>query len=191
MKSVVKEQMQEINALEAEMQDLKRQLEVRNSVMGGEVPDFMVAQHIGQNKEALQEDLREATEQIEELRKAIEEKKGEIGKMQNSGAPVLDEAQFAGMEPAQRAEAMEKASRQAMVTRMKESARMQNEKKALEGAPPQRPTSSLDPNPPSPVPPTRSSLSRTPARSVQATEWRPQRLWFVWSPHCASCARVI
>ena len=101
MKSVVKEQMQEINALEAEMQDLKRQLEVRNSVMGGEVPDFMVAQHIGQNKEALQEDLREATEQIEELRKAIEEKKGEIGKMQNSGAPVLDEAQFAGMEPAQ------------------------------------------------------------------------------------------
>ena len=43
------------------------------------------------NKEALQEDLREATEQIEELRKAIEEKKGEIGKMQNSGAPVLDE----------------------------------------------------------------------------------------------------
>jgi len=117
MKSVVKEQMQEINALEAEMQDLKKQLEVRNSVLGGEVPDFMVAQHIGQNKEALQDDLREATEQIEELRKAIEEKKADIGKMQNSGAPVLDEAQFAGMEGTQKAEAMEKASRQAMVTR--------------------------------------------------------------------------
>ena len=102
--------------------------------MGGDVPDFMVAQHIGQNKEALQEDLREATEQIEELRKAIEEKKTDIGGMQkNQGAPVLDEAQFAGMEPAQKAEAMEKASRQAMVTRMKESAKMQNEKKALEG----------------------------------------------------------
>ena len=148
MKSVVKEQMQEINALEAEMQDLKKQLEVRNSVLGGEVPDFMVAQHIGQNKEALQDDLREATEQIEELTKAIDEKKTEIGNVQkNSGAPVLDEAQFVGMEPAQKAEAMEKASRQAMVTRMKESAKMQNEKKALEGERQQSRTLTLTPNP--------------------------------------------
>ena len=136
------------------MQDLKKQLEVRNSVLGGEVPDFMVAQHIGQNKEALQDDLREATEQIEELRKAIEEKKSDIGTMQkNSGAPVLDEAQFAGMEPAQKAEAMEKASRQAMVTRMKESAKMQNEKKALEGELQQTLTPTLAPTlAPTPTP---------------------------------------
>ena len=101
--------------------------------MGGDVPDFMVAQHIGQNKEALQEDLREATEQIEELRKAIEEKKTDIGGMQkNQGAPVLDEAQFAGLEPAEKVEAMEKAS--PMVTRMKEmqkEKKMQNEKKPV------------------------------------------------------------
>ena len=84
----------------------------------------------------LQADLREATEQIEELRKAIDKKETDIGGMKNHGAPVLDEAQFAGLEPARKAEAMEKESRKTMVTRMKTMKHVnttKNEKKNLEG----------------------------------------------------------
>ena len=94
-----------------------------------------VVQHHADVQVTLEEDLREANEHIEELRKAIDEKETNISGMQkNHGAPVLDEAQFAGLEPAEKVEAMEKAS--PMVTRMKEmqkEKKMQNEKKALEG----------------------------------------------------------
>ena len=133
MKSVVKEQMQEINSLEAANEELKRQLEVRNSVVGGDVPDFLVAQHITQNKDALKDDLREATEQIEELKRAIDDKGKEITELNSRDAKHIDESQIPpGLDANARADAVEKLQRQAMVAKMQGSAVLQTEKKAFE-----------------------------------------------------------
>merc|ERR1719272_11353 len=126
MKSVVKEQMQEINALEAANEELKKQLEVRNSVVGGDVPDFLVAQHITQNKDALKDDLREATEQIEELRRAIDDKGDELTALNSSDAKKIDESQIPpGLDANARADAVEKLQRQAIVAKMQGSAKLQ------------------------------------------------------------------
>ena len=74
MKAVIKEQMQEISDLQSENEALKRALEDQKNQP---VPDFLVAKHIEVNKEALNDDLKEAAEQIDELRAALDEKKRE------------------------------------------------------------------------------------------------------------------
>ena len=60
MKSLIKEQMAEINDLQSENEALKRMLEEQKNAVASEVPEAMVAKYIAVNKDALQEDIREA-----------------------------------------------------------------------------------------------------------------------------------
>ena len=65
MRAVIKEQMQEISELQSENEELKRALEEAERAKESAVPDdFLIAKHIEVNKEALSEDLKEASEQI-------------------------------------------------------------------------------------------------------------------------------
>ncbi len=132
MKSVIKEQMQEINDLAAENEQLKEALKHRESVAQG-VPDFLQAQHIELNTDALKEELKEGDEQIEELRKAVAEKQAEIQAIQDGAdEPKIDESGLDGLDPQQRAEEMEKRARAVMVERMQNVATLEQEKKSYE-----------------------------------------------------------
>ena len=152
MKAVIKEQMQEISALQQENEDLKAQLEENkkrgSSAADGEIPEYMIAKHIEVNKEALQDDLKEAAEQIEDLKAALEEKRREKLALTSSGADGgadggseadaalfvdPDAPEFAGLEPQAKAEAIEAKRRELMVGRMKAVAENEQEQKAYEG----------------------------------------------------------
>ena len=103
------------------------------------MPDLFTAKHIEVNKEALQDDINDAIEQIEELRRALEEKKKDalsIG-ADDHGADASeqlsgDDALLADMEPQQRAEAIEARRRELMVAKMKRVAENEQEQKAIE-----------------------------------------------------------
>lgn len=49
------------------------------------VPEFLVAEYIAVNKDALQEDIREQAEQIEELRASLEAKRREAAALREAG----------------------------------------------------------------------------------------------------------
>lgn len=127
MKAVIKEQLHEISELQKENEELKLQVENirRSSVTSSEVPDFLIAKHIEVNKEALSEDLKEATEQIAELEKALKAKQREKELLAADDAALLEStsdannaALFATMDSQQRAEAMEAKLKQRMVVKM-------------------------------------------------------------------------
>eukprot|EP00965_Chrysotila_dentata_P087943 2903375-Pleurochrysis_carterae.AAC.1 len=69
MRAVIQEQLTEIADLQSENEKLKRELDERKT-KETEVPDFLIAKHIALNKDALSEDLKEADEQINELKRA-------------------------------------------------------------------------------------------------------------------------
>ena len=86
MRSVIKEQIQEINTLQDENEQLRRELEEEKarkaSVAADDIPDFLIAQHIALNKDALMDDLKEADEEIVALRQALEEKGEEMAALE-------------------------------------------------------------------------------------------------------------
>ena len=55
---------------QSENEQLKKMLEEKAMAAMGDVPDFLIAQHIERNKDALAEDLKEAAEHITDLRQA-------------------------------------------------------------------------------------------------------------------------
>ena len=123
-----------------ENEELKEAMEkIKHDASDHAMPDLFTAKHIEVNKEALQDDINDAIEQIEELRRALEEKKKDalsIG-ADDHGADASeqlsdDDALLADMEPQQRAEAMEARRRELMVAKMKRVAENEQEQKAIE-----------------------------------------------------------
>ena len=132
MKVVIQEQLKDISDLKSENEALKQRLEDERKRQA-EVPDFMIAKHIEVNKEALNDDLREAAEQIDELKQALEAKRLEKLALESGEVTEeIDEAAFAGMNAQQKAEAIEAKQREMMVARMKVSAETDQEMKQLE-----------------------------------------------------------
>ena len=143
MKAVIKEQMKEITDLRSENEELLAQLEQernRRKSDVSDVPAFLVARHIEVNKEALADDLKEAAEQIDELRSALEQKRAEkatlLSQVNGGGEGGVDEALraeleqdalFLTMSPEQQAEAIEAKRRELMVARMKAVAENEQE----------------------------------------------------------------
>ena len=139
MRSVIKEQIQEINTLQDENEQLRRELEEEKarkaSVAADDIPDFLIAQHIALNKDALMDDLKEADEEIVALRQALEEKGEEMAALEATSieeqlAGMTDG--LAGMDGQQAAEIMEQKRNAIMKERMQVKAKLQQEKLAFE-----------------------------------------------------------
>ena len=98
-------------------------------------PDFLIAKHIEVNKEALSDDLKEITEQIDDLRAALANKKSEKMALE---AAALDEADlasdpaFAGMSAQERAEAIEASRRDGALARIKAVAENEQEQRSYD-----------------------------------------------------------
>ena len=136
MKAVIKEQMQEIVSLQEENEVLKRQLEEEKNRATTEVPDFLIAKHIEVNKEALRDDLKEATEQIDELRAALAERKREQQELVESGAGAdleVDESEFEHLCGVERSTAIEAKRRELILDRMRKQAENEQEQRSVEG----------------------------------------------------------
>ena len=136
MRAVIKEQMQEISDLQSENEQLKEKLEEaekRASVAGGDVPTFLIAKHIEVNKDALNDDLKEAASEIEQLREQLQERIREKAELEAATADEgLDEAALAGLSAQERAEAIEARRRAAALERIKAVAENEQEQRALE-----------------------------------------------------------
>ena len=117
MKAVIKEQMQEISDLQKENEELKNMMEELAKRKAEEVAELTNAPLISINKEALKEDIEEAKQQIDDIRKRLEQKKREKEELQ--AKDVHDEIKlsnnedlFAGMDSEQRMEAIETTRRE-------------------------------------------------------------------------------
>ena len=117
MKAVIKEQMQEISDLQKENEELKNMMEELAKRKAEEVAELTNAPLISINKEALKEDIEEAKQQIDDIRKRLEQKKREKEELQ--AKDVHDEIRaganedlFAGMDSEQRMEAIETTRRE-------------------------------------------------------------------------------
>mmetsp|Transcript_8106 Transcript_8106/g.20105 ORF Transcript_8106/g.20105 Transcript_8106/m.20105 type:complete len:1749 (-) Transcript_8106:113-5359(-) len=134
MRAVIKEQMAEINELQSQNMELKRLLEEKTTA-GKEVPDFMVAEYIAVNKDALREDIREQAQQIEELRAALEAKRREAALLksdaESDGLADADDS-LVGMDAQQRAEALEAREKQQMLQKVRHAAEVEQDVAAHE-----------------------------------------------------------